>query len=50
MSVVSRPQGIFFYDLFFFFQILDFEILIGLGCFLDINHLIWYRFFCFLVF
>ena len=34
----------------FFFQILDFEILIGLGCFLDINHLIWYRFFCFLVF
>lgn len=43
MSVVSWPQGIFFYDLLFF-QILDFEILMGLGCFLNINHLIWYRF------
>ena len=48
-SVVSLPQGMFFEDLLFP-QILDFEILMGLGPFLDINHLIWYGFSWFLVF
>ena len=42
-SVVSLPQGMFFEDLLFP-QILDFEILMGLGYFLDINHLICYGF------
>ena len=49
-SVVSQLKVCFF---FFFFdllfpQILDFEILIDLDNFLDINHLIWYGFCCFL--
>ena len=48
-SVVSLPQGVFFEDLLFP-QILDFEILMGLRYFLDINHLIWYGFSWFLVF
>ena len=47
--VVSPPQGVFLEDLLFP-QIWDFEILMGLGYFLDINHLIWYEFSWFLVF
>ena len=48
-SVVSQLKVcfFFFYDLLFP-QILDFEILIDLDNFLDINHLIWYGFCCFL--
>ena len=41
-------QGVFFFYDLLFPQILDFEILIDLDNFLDINHLIWYGFCCFL--
>ena len=47
--MISQPQGVFFEDLLFS-HILDFEILMDLGYFLDINHLIWYGFCWFLVF
>ena len=47
-SVATQGVFFFFFNDLLFPQILDFEILIDLDNFLDINHLIWYGFCCFL--